>query len=436
MYPIKKIKKILSSKELLNFGWLSGDKIVKLLLGLIVGIWVARYLGPDNYGILTFWLTLLGFFEVFASFGTQNVIIKNLVTKKNKNQIVFSAITLRLLLSMIASFAFILSTTFFSTMHIEGIQLILVLILFFRFSEILKYFFESVVQSKYSAWSESLALTISGLLKIFLILTSSSLSFFILAYVFEALLILILMTYFMIKNFPDIKLLFNEKLNFSAVKKLFQESMPFFLASLTVLLYMKIDQLMVGIFLDPTDLGYYAVAVKISEVWYFVPLALISSFFPKLIRYYKDRILFRNLISNLFFSLFWLSILAATTTFLLSDYLINILFGESYSLAAGLLDIYIFSGVFVGISALSDRWYQVKNLSNLIFYKSLSGALLNVLLNYILISSIGIWGAALATIFTLFFLSFIFDIFFESARELLLIKINSLYKLYSSDKTS
>jgi O-antigen/teichoic acid export membrane protein len=72
MYPIKKIKKILSSKELLNFGWLSGDKIVKLLLGLIVGIWVARYLGPDNYGILTFWLTLLGFFEVFASFGTQN----------------------------------------------------------------------------------------------------------------------------------------------------------------------------------------------------------------------------------------------------------------------------------------------------------------------------------------------------------------------------
>ncbi|MBL6693310.1 MAG: flippase [SAR86 cluster bacterium] len=436
MRTIDTIKQIFSIKEISNFAWLSGDKLVKLILGLIVGIWVARYLEPINFGILTFWLTLLGFFEVFASFGTQNVVIKKLVEENNKDQILIGAIALRLILSFFAAIAFGITSLFFNSMDIENIQLFLIFILFFRFSEIFKYFFESVVQSKYAAWSESIALTISGCIKIILILLSENLDLFIIVAVFEASMILILMVYFAKKNFPETKFLNFKKFRLKQTYHLMKESVPFFLASLTVLLYMKIDQIMVGVFLDPIELGYYAVAVKITEVWYFVPLALISSFFPMLIKSFLETDAFKKLISNLFFSLFWISMLASVLTLLLSEKVIILLFGTPYLPSAGLLNLYIFSGVLVGLSTLSDRWYQLNNLSDFIFYKSLCGALTNIVLNYFLIKLFGVWGAAISTVLTLFILVYIFDLFSKKTRPLLLLKVNSLLRFYDFKKIS
>lgn len=434
MRTIESIKKIFSMKEISNFAWLSGDKLIKLVLGLIVGIWVARYLEPVNFGILTFWLTLLGFFEVFASFGTQNVVVKKLVEENNKDQILIGAIALRLILSISAAIAFGITSLFFNSMDVGNTQLFLIFILFFRFSEIFKYFFESAVQSKYTAWSESIALTISGCLKIILILLSENLDLFFIVAVFEASLILILLVYFAKKNFPETKFLDFKKFRLNQTYHLIKESLPFFLASLTVLLYMKIDQIMVGIFLDPIELGYYAVAVKITEVWYFVPLALISSFFPRLIKSFLEIDAFKKLISNLFFSLFWISMLASVLTLFLSEKLIVLLFGTPYLPSAGLLNLYIFSGVLVGLSTLSDRWYQLNNLSDFVFYKSLCGALINIALNYFLIKLFGVWGAAISTVLTLFILVYIFDLFSKKTRPLLLLKVNCLFRFYDFKK--
>ncbi len=123
MQELKPANKLFQSKEILNFAWLSGDKVIKLFLGLFIGLWVARYLEPSNFGILTFWLTLLGFFEVFASFGMQNVIVKQVVEAKNKDQILLSAIILRTILSIIAGLLFLITAIFFENMDVGGFQL-------------------------------------------------------------------------------------------------------------------------------------------------------------------------------------------------------------------------------------------------------------------------------------------------------------------------
>ena len=426
MQELKPANKLFQSKEILNFAWLSGDKVIKLFLGLFIGLWVARYLEPSNFGILTFWLTLLGFFEVFASFGMQNVIVKQVVEAKNKDQILLSAIILRTILSIIAGLLFLITAIFFENIDVGGFQLFLILILFFRFSEILKFFFESQVKSKYTAWSESIALTLSGLMKVVLILLTESLELFFIVSVLETVFIFLLMVYFAKKNFAEIRFLDFSKFKLDPVKKLFKDSFPFFLASLTVTLYMKIDQIMVGIFLQPIDLGHYAVAVKITEVWYFVPLAIISSYFPSLIENFPKKNQFDGLLSNLFFSLFWISMIASILTVLLSKNIIGILFGDPYLPSAALLNLYIFSGVLVGFNTLSDRWYQLHNLSYLIFYKSLFGAIANIILNYFLIQYLGPIGAALSTIISLFLLVYVFDLLFKDTRSLILVKLTSI----------
>ena len=128
--------------------------------------------------------------------------------------------------------------------------------------------------------------------------------------------------------------------------------------------------------------------------------------------------------------------LASVLTLLLSEKLIILLFGAPYLPSVGLLNLYIFSGVFVGLSTLSDRWYQLNNYSDFIFYKSLCGALTNIALNYFLIKLFGVWGAAVSTVLTLFFLVYIFDLFSKKTRPLLLLKISSLFRFYEFKKIS
>ncbi|MEL0238099.1 MAG: polysaccharide biosynthesis C-terminal domain-containing protein, partial [Gammaproteobacteria bacterium] len=128
--------------------------------------------------------------------------------------------------------------------------------------------------------------------------------------------------------------------------------------------------------------------------------------------------------------------LASVLTLLLSEKLIILLFGAPYLPSVGLLNLYIFSGVFVGMSTLSDRWYQLNNLSDFIFYKSLWGALINIALNYFLIKLFGVWGAAISTVLTLVILVYIFDLFSKKTRPLLLLKVNSLFRLYDFKKIS
>lgn len=418
--------KILSSLrgEITNFIWLSGDKIVKLSLGFFVGLWVARYLEPQQYGILSFWISIITFFEIVGSLGSQTVVVKELVQSKDKSKVFLNVLYIRFFSSFLACMLFFVTCIFFNTSNAETFIYFFSLILLFRVSDIFKYFFESQVRSKFTAWSESFSLIICSLIKIVGILTNQSLSFFFYITVLESLLILFFLLFFF-KIFGKLTIKSTGP-DINYIKLLLIKYAPFLLSGASIIIYQKVDQIMIGSLLSSEGVGYYAIASKISEIWWFVPVAIGSTFFPRLINSFSDNVAFNKTFKILLFSLFWVSSFAALFNLLVSEYVIMYLLGDNYFDSISILNIYFFSGIFVSVSILSDSWYQINGRSKYILYKSLLGAMLNVPLNFIFIEFYGVIGAAYATLITLATITFVFDLIFKKTRELFFVKVRSI----------
>jgi len=197
--------------------------------------------------------------------------------------------------------------------------------------------------------------------------------------------------------------LFNWSVNFGLAKNLLKDSWPLMLSGIAISIYMKIDQVMIKNMLDTKAVGNYAVAVRISEVWYFIPMAITNSVFPAIINAKKiSEKLYYKRIQNLYSLMIWLSIgIAIPITFLAND-IIRFLFGPQYQNAVGVLQIYVWAGVFVFLGVASGQYLIAENYTKISFLKSITGAVVNIILNIILIPKFKINGAAIATVISYF----------------------------------
>ncbi len=106
--------------------------------------------------------------------------------------------------------------------------------------------------------------------------------------------------------------------------------------------------------------------------------------------------------------------------------LVIFLYGNPYSLASDVLKIYIWSGIFVFIGVAGGNYFLIENKQGFVLLKSLSGLLVNVLLNFFWIPIYGVYGAAFATLISQFVASCLVPFIFKEVRELSYIQISSL----------
>jgi O-antigen/teichoic acid export membrane protein len=181
---------------------------------------------------------------------------------------------------------------------------------------------------------------------------------------------------------------------------------------------MRIDQIMIKAILDSKSVGNYAVAVKISEAFYFIPLAISSSLFPAIIKSRQESSeLYLAGLQKLYDLMTWLGILIAIPMTIFADYLISFLFGEKFLFAAGALKIHIWACVFVFLGTASGKWFIAENLQRYSLYRTLSGAILNVILNLAFIPKFGIKGAAYSTVISYFLAAYLSMAFFPASRK-------------------
>jgi O-antigen/teichoic acid export membrane protein len=415
-----------------NIGWLFIDKLLRMGVGLLIGIWVARYLGPAQFGLLSFALAFTGFFTTFATLGLQNIVVRDIVHEPKSAPITLgTAAMLQLVGGLVSFFMILLVIGHLRTDDPLSRTIVAILgaTMLFKASEIAVYWFESQVLSRYTVWVQNGVFIAFSIIKIGLILLDASLTAFVWAMLAEAAVAAaILLLVFNLRSSAVIKL----QASLSRARTLLKDSWPLILSGIAITVYMRIDQIMLGQMVGDEAVGIYSAAARISEVWYFIPGVIVASVFPAIIEAKKrSEELYQLRLQRLCTVLTWLAIAVALPITFMADFIVTLLYGEPYVEAASVLIIHIWSAVFVFLGLASGIFFTVENQVKKILYRTIFGAVSNVLLNIILIPSYGIIGAAVATLISQFAANYFYDLFDSTSRQLLGIKNKALFPIKS-----
>ncbi|CAB1214224.1 flippase [Serratia liquefaciens] len=415
------------NKSILNMLWLSGDSIIRMGLGFLVSVWLARYMGPDQFGIFNYGLAMIAIYTAVASLGMNGVVVRELVRAPDQASVIMgSSFVLQIVGSILASLLVIASTMILRPNEWSVLLIVLVMVpsVLLRSTDIIKYWFESVISAKYTVIAQNIAFVTSSALKIGTILLGGSYVIIAVTVTVEALIVALLLIYLYRRKKINIVWQFD----FSIAKKLLSQSWPLILSGLALMLYMRVDQIMIGNMVDNAAVGIYSVAVKMVEVWYFFPVAIVSSLFPKIIKekeVSEDR--YNERMQFLYDIMVVVGVSLAIVVTILSDYIISLFYGYQYAEASRLIKIYAWVSIFYFLSSASGRWYINEGLQVYALTRNIMGLAIAISLNFILIPKFGSEGAAFATLVAYFFASYLFDFFNQKTRISFLQKSKSLW---------
>lgn len=381
-----------------NTSWLLGARAVQMLVSLVVGAMLARYLGTERFGIYNYAISYVGIFLAISSLGLSAILIRDVLNKTSPENILYgSAFTLRLAGSIIASAIVIVLSHF--TEDDPAIRLFLLLASLqpiVRSTEIIIYHFQAKVQSRYTVISQLSSLAVISIIKVYFILSGYPLIYFFYLLLLDSTIVGMMLIAMYRKQEGRI---FAWRYDHKVAMDMLKASWPLIFSGMLSTIYLKIDQVMIQKMMGSSDVGLYAAAVKISESWLTIPWIISGSLYPALVNAYgENKSLFRDRVSQGYILLMAVSLSVIVPVCLLSGPVIHFIYGDAYAASAGALRIHIFSSLFIFIGTMSYRWLVVENLQKYWMINTAVGAVTNVILNLILIPDMGINGAALATL--------------------------------------
>ena len=417
-------------KYFANTSWLMGERILRMGVSLFVGIYVARYLGPERYGLLSYANSFVGIFLAFATLGLDEIVVRELVKTPEQREIILGSSFFLKLVGTLLMWTAILAAVPFTKNDLQT-NILITIIAFgavFQAFNVIDFNFQAKVKSKYVVHAQFVQLIVSSIVKIILVVNESPLIWFASVYCMDAIVLAIGLVFVYFYNGENI---FCWTCSFETSKYLLRDSWPLIFAGVVVSVYMKIDQVMIKEMLGAKEVGLYAAAVKLSEAWYFLPLAITSSLFPAIInaKLYQKEDYFQRL-QKLYDLMVWIAVAIALPTAILSPWIVEFLYGNEYLESSSVLNIHIWSGIFVFLGVASSKYLLAENYIKKTFYRTFVGALLNIMMNYYLIGIMGIKGAALSTFASHFFAAYFYDILDKDLREMFILKTKSLF-LYS-----
>ena len=413
-------------KILHNVSWLVFDRLFGMGFGLAVGIMVARYLGPSQLGIMSFGLAFVSLFSPISILGLENIVVRDLVKNpQDFNIIVGTSFVLQIFGSVLVTIVAFVAIQFIK----PNDQIAGLVVRIIAFGTLLQpfrtfdYINQAKVLSKYTVWADSIAKVIASSLKIYLIFTKATFVVFVWIIVIEKILTSICLVIFFIfqyKRFPVFIV------SFERARLLIKDSWPLVLSGIMIMLYMRIDQVMLGKMIGDASVGVYSVAIRLTEIWYFIPLAICSSVFPSIITTKQlDETLYLNSLQKLYILLTWMALSVALIMTFASDWIINLLFGAEYIESAGILSISIWAGIFVFQGIARDKWIIAENKQRYHLIFTSIGSFINIGLNLSLIPSYGSIGAAWATLISQFSVAILIPLFFRETRLSVFMLLNS-----------
>lgn len=389
-------------KYFLNTGWLLFNNIFGMVITLFVGVYVVRYLGPNNYGLFSYAGSFVGLFSAISALGLDNIVVRELVkNKKKRDELLGTTFVLKIIGSILVLIIIVIAVRLTNNDSFTNLLIFIIAIgTIFQSFDVIQFYFQSRVLSKYTVYAQIFATILCSFIKLLLIHLNMGLIYFAMVTLLQS---IILASGFVTMYIKQKLNLFSWRPKLDLAKKLLSDSWPLILSGIAISIYMKIDQVMIKNMLNAKAVGNYAVAVRLSEVWYFIPMTITNSLFPAIINAKKiSEKLYYERLQKLYDLMVWLSIGIALPIMLFSHDIINLLFGIQYQEAAGVLKIYVWAGVSVFLGVASSQYLLAENYVKISFLGTLIGAIINTVLNINLIPKYGINGAAIATVISYF----------------------------------
>lgn len=425
-----KIKKYLD-----NTLWIMADKFLGLGVAFLITVVVARYLGPEDFGVFSYVISLVGLFAVAGHMGLAGLVVREIVSKPSDRGLILGTTFILKLTGMAIGYLALLVYGYYYE-GIESVEFFLIAILgstlLLRSVDTIDYWFQSFVQAKYVSISNLIGLFSSSIAKLLFVFGGFSLAYFVLANVLQVVILGLVLLFFYITK-SDLRI---REWSFSwvKVKELLGQGWLIYLGSIFAIINLKMDQVMLKWYQGAEQVGIYAVAAQISEAWYFIPTAIVASFFPKFIELReKNNEQYQVRLQQLFDILFLLALTVAVIVTFGGGLLINIFFGEQYEASAGILVVHIWAAIFIFMRALFSRWILMEDALVFSLITQGFGAVVNVILNYFWIQEYGALGAAYATLLSYAASSYIALLLYKKTRPVFWMMCKSIvmYSLFS-----
>lgn len=409
-------KRLIQNKYFQNGFWMIFGKVLQMVIGFVVNIFVTRFLGTENFGSISYIASFITFFSTICGLGINAILINQFVLHKDKQgEIIGTSLVLRLCMAVLSYIAF---TVLISVIeHGDKTMIILSIIqgtaLFFSAFDCINYWYQYQLKAKRNAIIQLVAYLVVVIYRIVLLVLKKGVYWFSVANALDLIVIaILLMVFYKIDKGP--------KISFSWVtaKRLLKQSYHFIISGLMIVIYAKIDTVMIGNMMTKADVGLYTIAVNLSTLFSMVPSAIIDTFRPGIFesKAKGDNDGFLRKMKYMYFSVFWVSFLYAAFITIFAKFIVVLLYGEEFYGSIGAVRIAVWYTLFTYMGSCKNVWLIAEGYQKYEKYFTIVGALTNVLLNYFLIQHLGIEGAAIATVITQFVTNFVAMLFFKNTR--------------------
>ncbi len=416
-----------------NAKWIVACKIMQSLLQLVVGMLCARYLGPSNYGLINYAASIVAFAMPIMKLGFDATLVRELVENPHKEGEILGT---SLMMNMLSAIACIGGVTAFASIANSGeketiiVCVLYSLSIFFAAVEMIQYWFQYKLQSKYSSVVMLIAYIAVAAYRIFLLVTGKSVYWFAVTHSVE----------FGTVGITLIVLYFRKgsrfSFSFDTAKKMISKSKHYILASLMVVVFQSTDHIMLTTMIGEEENGFYTAAITSAAVVQFVYTAITDSFRPVILSSKKEENAdYERLVSMLYGIIIYLSLAQSVVFTVFSRLIITVLYGESYAASVAVLRILIWFIVFSYMGTVRNVWILAEQKQKYLWIINLSGAVFNVILNAVMIPYWGACGAAFASLLTQFFTNFVLGFIIKPIRHnnrLMLKGINPVFMIRES----
>lgn len=394
-----KLTNLFKNRVVKNAGWLIAGRLTNKVLAFIVSILTARYLGPGNYGLIGYVAAYMTFFTALCSLGINSVIIKDFVDHpEQEGEAIGTTLVLRLVSSflsalMIVGIVAVVDKGEPTTVLVAALSSIGLL---FQIFDTMKRWFQARLQSKFTAIATVIGYLIVSGYKLLLLITNRSVGWFALAtaveYMVEAAMLLIAYK----KNGGP-----RFSFSFAKARQLLTASSGYIMSDLMISIYISTDKLMLKQFLDEASVGYYTMAVSVSNMWTFLLEAVKDSIYPTVIRAYdKGEDVFNRRNRQLYALVLYSALAVSALICLLAKPIVSVMYGQAYLPAVLPLQIVVWYTAFSYLGSARSAWIVCHNKQKYLKYLYIGGVIINVVLNSALIPVWGVSGAALASLVT------------------------------------
>lgn len=412
-----------------NVSWIIICRIIQAILSFIISIMTARYLGASNYGLINYAASIVAFATPIMKLGLDSVLVLEFVNNPDKDgEIVGTALGMNLFSAVLC----VIGTTCFCLVANTGeIETFIVCVLYSfvliaQSIEMIIYWFQAKLLSKYSALVSLFAYVIVSVYKTILLVTGKSVYWFAVSNAFDVLIIGIVLH----AVFWHIT---KQKLRFSInrAKKMLSKGKYYIISGLMVTIFSQTDRIMLMLMVDGASVGYYSAAVSCAGITSFVFSALIESMKPVILEAKnKAKAIYELHIKQLYSVIIYAALFQSLIITIFAEVIVGIIYGGDFIPAVSGLKIIVWYTTFSYYGGAKDIWILAEGKQKYLITINFAGAIMNVALNFLLIPAFEILGAAFASLISQIFTNIIMGFVIRELRSNNILMLQSLNPKY------